>query len=62
MDDLAIGAVVLKGADNWRQASWARKLLVWLFARRDPFSHLDAELTIAWFENQPYLLRIQEAD
>ena len=60
MSDMALGAVVLVGDHNWRKGPKWSALAAFLLGRRQRFTHLGMKCTVAWYEDQPYLISICE--
>lgn len=60
MSELALGSVVLIGDLNWRKGPVRHAIAAFLFGRRDRFDHLGMRCTVAWWRNQPYLVRFRE--
>lgn len=59
--DLELGAQVLIGERNWRQAGLREALRVLLFGRRQSFEHLGMICTFRLWQGRPYLTSIREA-
>jgi hypothetical protein len=60
--DLSIGSVVLVGDHNWRKGPLWPSLCALVFGRRQRFTHLGMRCTVAWWRDQPYLVRVDEVD
>lgn len=59
--DLSIGSVVLLGDHNWREGAFWSSICALVAGRRHTFEHLGLRCTIAWWRDQPYLIRVGEA-
>ncbi len=60
MDDAAIGSIVLVGDYNWRKGPVWPSLCALLLGRRQRFDHLGLRCTVAWWREQPFLIRVRE--
>lgn len=58
--DLDIGALTLVAAAEWKAASWPLRVVLWLTAPRQRYSHMGYRLCIGWRRDVPYLLSIRE--
>jgi len=60
LSDAAIGAIVLGGDHNWKQAGRLKRLWVRLVGKRVVIDHLGLRSHVAWFRGQPFLIDVEE--
>jgi len=58
--DASIGAIVLAGDHNWKQAGRLNRLWVWLVGHHVVIDHLGMRSHIAWFRGHPFLIDVEE--
>lgn len=60
LSDAAIGAIVLGGDHNWKQARRLKRLWVRLVGNHVVIDHMGLRSHVAWFRGIPFLIDVEE--